>query len=112
MGSFLFDLTGVLAIFFGGAIILTPLLAFSLRIAFKPFLEVLNRSRQDKLAHDDRLLQGRRINLLETELQDLQRTVTALAEAESFRQQLLGSKGSGVESMIPVETSIGDSGEA
>lgn len=112
MNDFLFDLTGLLVILFGGAIILTPLVAFSMRFAFKPMLETLIRMRQDILARDDLSLQDRRISFLETELQDLQRAMQAVAEASSFQQQLMGSKGSGIEPMKPAETSIGISGKA
>ena len=79
------ELTGVIAVFFGGAIILTPVLALSARFALKPVIESFARLRQ---GHDADLTQDRRLALLEAELQSVQTTLQHLVEADDFRRQL------------------------
>jgi hypothetical protein len=91
MDSFLFDLSGVMAIFFTGAIVLTPLVAISLRFALKPFITAVSRGQQVGAAREEALRQESRISQLEGEFHDLQRVVQRLADADEFRQQLMAS---------------------
>jgi hypothetical protein len=81
------ELTGALAVFFAGAIILVPVIAVSVRFSLKPLIEARTRR-----LHGDAtdLAQDRRIALLEAELQGVQGTLQELQEAEDFRRQLNG----------------------
>src|SRR3712207_4594523 len=81
------ELTGVVGVLVGGAIILTPLLALSVRFALKPLIESWARIRQAQ-GPEAAQLQDRRISLLEAEIQHLQEQVRHLSEAEDFRRQL------------------------
>lgn len=71
----------ILVVFFGGSIVLSPVLALSLRHALKPLTEILLRLRTEPE-------QERRIHLLEGELQQVQNEMHRLLEAEEFRRQL------------------------
>jgi hypothetical protein len=84
---FMEDLAGVLAVFFGGAIILTPVVAISARLALRPLIESFARLKHGSEADHT---QDRRLALLEAEMQNLQGTLQSLAEAEEFRRQLAG----------------------
>jgi uncharacterized protein YlxW (UPF0749 family) len=86
-------LIGMVAVFFGGVIVLTPVLALSVRFAFKPMLESWARIKQ---SNGEAALQDRRIQVLEAEIQHLQSTVQQLAEAEDFRRQLAAPTPQGV----------------
>src|SRR5688500_2092516 len=79
------ELTGVVAVFFGGAIILAPVLALSARFALKPVMESFAKLRHGSAAD---LTQDRRIALLEAELQNVQTTLQHLVEADDFKRQL------------------------
>ncbi|HEX2204625.1 MAG TPA: hypothetical protein VHG91_15050 [Longimicrobium sp.] len=80
------DLTGLMGVLVGGAIILTPILAFSARFALKPLIEAWAKARQP--SGPEAQLQDRRISLLEAEVQHLHATVRQLGEAVEFRSQL------------------------
>ena len=80
------DLTGLMGVLVGGAVILIPILAISARFALKPLIETWMKARQ--VSGPESQLQDRRIALLEAEVQNLHATVRQLAEAESFRSQL------------------------
>lgn len=84
----LYAVAGVLAVFFGGAAVLAPILAFSARFALKPVMETWIRLRQSQAADPTDTLQDRRISLLEAELQGIQQSLQTLVEAEDFRRQL------------------------
>lgn len=81
------ELAGVIAVFFGGAILLTPIVALSVRFALKPTMESLAKIKQTSHPETS-TLQDRRISLLEAELENLRNSVQYLAEAEDFRRQL------------------------
>ncbi|HEU0055554.1 MAG TPA: hypothetical protein VFQ39_20340, partial [Longimicrobium sp.] len=53
---------GMVAVFFGGLIMLTPVLALSVRFAFKPMLESWAKLKQQ---NGESALQDRRIQVLE-----------------------------------------------
>lgn len=80
------DLTGLMGVLVGGAVILIPILAISARFALKPLMETWIKARQ--VSGPESQIQDRRIALLEAEVQSLQGTVRQLTEAESFRNQL------------------------
>lgn len=82
------ELPEVLLAFFIGAAALTGVVSIAARLAFKPILESWLRLRQASAEDGTRLIQERRIEFLENELQHLNRTVSTLAEAEEFRRQL------------------------
>ncbi len=82
------ELAGVFAVFFGGMVVLTPLLAISARFALKPLLETMARLRQINAAQETNSLQDRKIELLEAEVEQLRRTLNALVDGRDFDQQL------------------------
>ena len=84
----LYALAGVLAILFGGAALLVPILALSARFALKPVMETWIRLRQAETSDQEKILQDRRIALLEAEVQSLQQTLQRRTEAEAFERQL------------------------
>lgn len=73
-------------------IVAIPVLALSIRFAAKPFVESLAKLRevqgQSKASEGAMLLQDRRMNLLESELQHITATLDRLVEAERFHARL------------------------
>jgi hypothetical protein len=92
------ELTGLLAVFFGGLIILTPMLAISTRFALKPLLETMARLRQTQNSDEVRALHARRIELLENEVEHLRRTLRTLVDGQEF-DRLLQAQGHDFESV-------------
>lgn len=91
MGS-LRDLTGVLAIFFAGSVVLAPVLAWSLRIALKPLTETL------RFRSDPRLIG--RVERLEGELEELRRTLADVRDGQQF-ERALGAAGARAAPLTP-----------
>ena len=82
------ELTGLLAVFFGGLTILTPMLAISTRFALKPLLETMARLRQTQTADEVRALHTRRIELLESEVEHLRRALRTHVDGQEFDRLL------------------------
>lgn len=82
------SLPDIIITVFAGASILTAVVAIGARLALKPVMEAWLRLRQASSGQPGTALQDRRIELLETELQSLQKSVQSLVEAEEFRRQL------------------------
>ncbi len=80
--------TEFLLVFFAGAILLAPIGALSARFAMKPIIALLGR----RLAADDVgaqvAQQGRRIELLESELAAMNESMKRLAAATEFQREL------------------------
>ncbi len=83
----------ILGILVGGAVVLTPILALSARYALKPALEAFAHYKETQAGNGGAILQDRRIELLEAELQALQSTVQRIAEADDFQRRLNGTAG-------------------
>lgn len=62
----------ILVAFFLGAALLVPILAVSARFALKPVMETWMKLRAGQTSDQDKILQDRRIALLEAELQSMQ----------------------------------------
>lgn len=84
------SLPEVIITLFVGASILTAVVAVGARLALKPVMDAWLRLRQASSAEAGSALQDRRIDLLEAELQSVQKSVQSLVEAEEFRRQLGG----------------------
>lgn len=78
-------LAGVVGTFFGGLIVLAPVLAISLRFAMKPMVEGIAKLKATSAADGGKDL---RIQMLEAEVAQLNATVQQLVEADDFRRQL------------------------
>ncbi len=81
-----------ITVFFVGAIILMPVAALSARFALKPILALLSR----RVAADEVVAQvaqqGRRIELLESELAAMNESMKRLAVATEFQRELAGPR--------------------
>ncbi len=81
-----------ITVFFVGAIILMPVAALSARFALKPILALLSR----RVAGDEVVAQvaqqGRRIELLESELAAVNESMKRLAAAAEFQRELAGPR--------------------
>jgi hypothetical protein len=85
----LYALASILVAFFLGAAVLVPVLALSARFALKPVMETWIRLRQGETTDQEKILQDRRIALLEAELQSVQQQLQQRTEAQEFEQRLL-----------------------
>lgn len=89
--SLLDSLAAVLTVVYGGAILLTLALALAARFAAAPLLETVARVRRGGAGR----IAGREdgASALETELDELRRTVVALADGLEFDRQLSTGRG-------------------
>lgn len=78
----------VVAAFFFGLSVLVPILALSARFALKPVMETWMRLRQSQTTDEEKIMQDRRIALLEAELQSLQHAVRHQLDARDFDRAL------------------------
>jgi hypothetical protein len=83
------SLAMVVVAFFVGAAILTPVLALSARFALKPVMETWMRLRASQTSDQEKIMQDRRIALLEAELQGLQQQIQQSAALHEFDQKLV-----------------------
>ena len=85
----LYALASIVVAFFLGAAVLVPVLALSARFALKPVMETWIRLRQGETTDQEKIMQDRRIALLEAELQSVQQQLQQRTEAQEFEQRLL-----------------------
>lgn len=78
----------VIASFFVGLAILVPVLAISARVALKPVMESWAKLRETQTSGDEKIMQDRRIALLEAEVNSLQQVVQQHLEARDFERAL------------------------
>jgi hypothetical protein len=78
----------VIAAFFVGLAILVPIVAISARLALKPVMESWAKLRQTQTSGEEKIMQDRRIALLEAELHSLQQLVQQQLEAGDFERAL------------------------
>lgn len=83
-----YALASIVVAFFAGAALLTPILAFSARFALKPVVETWIRFRQSESTDQDKILQDRRIALLEAEVQNLHQLVKHRLAVQEFDSEL------------------------
>jgi hypothetical protein len=86
VAALLDSLAAVLSVVYGGAILLTLVLALALRFAAAPLLEALARTRRGGAVFGAGHEGG--TSALEAELVELRRTVAALADGLEFDRQL------------------------
>jgi hypothetical protein len=98
----LYALASVVVAVFGGAAVLTPIVALSARFALRPVMETWMRLRQSETSDQEKILQDRRIALLEAEIQGIQQLLQQRQELQEFdrdlreqRQVAPGGPGSG-----------------
>ncbi len=83
-------LAEAITVFFVGAIILAPVAALSARFALKPILALLSRRLPADEVAAQVAQQGRRIELLESELAAMNESMKRLAAAAEFQRELSG----------------------
>ena len=79
---------GGLAILFAGMVVLVPILGLTLRFAIKPFFDSWAEIQRGRVSPDNHALLERQIGLLETEMQEVQRTLDAVVASQDFSRQL------------------------
>lgn len=82
------EIAMVVAAFFLGLTILVPIVAISARFALKPVMESWMRLRQGQPGDGDKIMQDRRIALLEAEIHSLQQLMQHQLEARDFERAL------------------------
>ena len=83
-----YAMASIVAAFFAGAALLIPILALSARFALKPVMETWIRFRQSETTDQDKILQDRRIALLEAEVQSIHQLVHQRLEVDDFERKL------------------------
>lgn len=78
----------VVAAFFVGLSILVPVLAISARFALKPVMETWIKFKQSQTTDEEKIMQDRRIALLEAEINGLQQMLQHQVEARDFERAL------------------------
>jgi hypothetical protein len=89
-----FSLAGAIVLLAGG-------LALTMRWALKPLMDTWLRARESAAAEAERNQLGRRVALLESEMQLVHQRVQSLVEAEEFRAQLPAREGRTPASTLP-----------
>lgn len=82
------ELSMVIAAFFVGLAILVPVVALCARFALKPVMETWMKLRQSQTSDEEKIMQDRRIALLEAEIHGLQQVVKHQVEAREFERAL------------------------
>jgi hypothetical protein len=96
-----YALASVVVAFFLGAALLTPILALSARFALKPVMETWMRLRQSETTDQEKILQDRRVALLEAEVQSLQQLIQQRVAAQEFDRALSTSRSEPPEATSP-----------
>ena len=74
--------------FFVGLTIFVPVLAIAARFALKPVMETWMKLKQTQSTDEEKIMQDRRIALLEAEIHGLQQLVQHQVEARDFERAL------------------------
>lgn len=82
------ELAMTIAAFFVGLAILVPVVAISARFALKPVMESWAKLRQAQTGGEDKIVQDRRIALLEAEIHSVQQLLERQFEARDFERAL------------------------
>jgi hypothetical protein len=96
-----YAIASIVVAFFAGVALLTPILALSARFALRPVMETWMRLRQAGTSDQEKILQDRRIALLEAELQNLQQALQQRLDAQEFERELSTSKQVSPPSTLP-----------
>lgn len=83
-----YAMASIVVAFFAGAALLIPIIALSARFALKPVMETWIRFRQSETTDQDKILQDRRIALLEAEVQSIHQLVHQRFEVDEFERKL------------------------
>lgn len=83
-----YAIASLVVAFFGGAALLTPIVALSARFALKPVMETWIRLRASEWSEQDKAIQDRRIALLEAEVQGLHQLLQQRLDAQEFERAL------------------------
>jgi hypothetical protein len=78
----------LLGIFFGGLIVLVPVIGITARIALRPMMDGWARYREMKGNDESVLLLERRMALMEEHLNSIDRSVQMLLDDSDFRRRL------------------------
>ena len=81
-------IAAVLAVIFAGITVLVPVVALTIRFALRPVIDSWVRLKQSPDSEQERALVGRRLDLLEAELQHVQHALKEVTEAQDFQRQL------------------------
>lgn len=84
----LYGVAAVVAVFFGGLTVFVPVLALTLRVALRPVLDTWSRIRQGQGADERVAVLARKMDMMEIEMQEAQRALAGLQEAQHFQQAL------------------------
>lgn len=87
-GEDFYGVASIVVAFFAGAAVLIPILALSARFALKPVMETWMKLRQGETTDQDKIMQDRRIALLEAELQSVQQQLQQRLDAQAFERKL------------------------
>ena len=79
---------GGISILFTGMVVLVPVLGLTLRFAIKPFFDTWAEIQRGRPSSEQETLLARQVGLLEGELQEVQRTLQTLVDAQDFQRQL------------------------
>jgi hypothetical protein len=95
-----YGIASIVVAFFVGLAILTPVLAFCARFAMKPVMETWMKMRQSETTDQEKILQDRRIALLEAELQSVTQLLQHRVDSQEF-DRALSAKTASQESKLP-----------
>jgi hypothetical protein len=84
------NIAEAVTVFFLGAIILAPVAALSARFAMKPMIALFSRRMAGEQVTAQVAEQGRRIELLESELAAMHESMKTFLAAAEFERQLSG----------------------
>jgi hypothetical protein len=79
---------GGLSILFAGMVVLVPVLGLTLRLAIKPFFDTWAEIQRARNVSQENALLERQVEVLESELQQVQQVLGTLVEAQEFQRKL------------------------
>ncbi len=85
------DLTALLAVFMGIAVVLIPVLGITARVALKPTVEALSRLFEGRGSDEAVSILERRMALMEQQIESIESNVHRLVEMGEFQQELRSS---------------------
>lgn len=84
----IYAMTGILAVLLGGITLMIPIVGLTLRFALKPVMEAWAKTRSLPATDRDTETLSRKVDLLETELQQVQNSLRDVLEAQDFQRRL------------------------
>jgi len=89
------DVTALVATVLGISLVLIPVLGFTARYALKPTVEALSHMFDHKNVEGVVQVLERRVTLLEQQVEEIEGSVSRIAEAEAFHAALKGGRSGG-----------------